>query len=295
MGKLQRSGELKIKKAVIPAAGLGTRFLPATKAMPKEMMPVVDKPAIQYIIEEAVASGIRDIIIITGRGKRAIEDHFDRSYELEAELSKKGNSELIREMEKISSMANIHYIRQGSPLGLGHAVLKAREHIGDEPFAVFLGDDLVRSREPCMKKMIQIFARVKAPVVAVSPVEMSEVSKYGVVKVKKEGGLLRIEEMVEKPKREEAPSNLAILGRYILTPDIFEVLEKTKPGVNMEINLTDALSFIAKKRGAYAYKIDGEWLTVGDKISYLKAVIKYALEREDVGPQLKQFLKELQL
>ena len=293
MLKFRPSNKTVIRKAVIPAAGLGTRFLPATKAMPKEMMPLVDKPAIQYIVEEAVASGIRDILIITGRGKRAIEDHFDRSYELEAELSKKGNSQIISEMERISSMANIHYIRQGSPLGLGHAVLKAREHIGEEPFAVFLGDDLVRSRQPCMKSMIEIFRKVKAPVVAVSPVDKREISKYGVVKVRRENGFLRIEDMVEKPRAEEAPSNLAILGRYILTPEIFEILDKTRPGINGEINLTDALRVIALKKRAYAYRIEGEWLTVGDKLSYLKAVVEYALEREDVGSEFREFLKKV--
>ncbi|PIU30068.1 UTP--glucose-1-phosphate uridylyltransferase [Candidatus Woesearchaeota archaeon CG07_land_8_20_14_0_80_44_23] len=282
----------KITKAVIPAAGLGTRFLPATKAMPKEMMPIVDKPAIQYIIEEAVASGITDILIITGRGKRAIEDHFDRSYELEAELQKKGNADIIRELNRISSLASIHYIRQGKPLGLGHAILKAREHVGNEPFAVFLGDDLVKSEEPCMKKMMEIFSRTGFPVVAVSPVEKSEIPKYGIVKARQEGSELIIEDMVEKPAAEKAPSNLAILGRYILTPDIFGILEKTKPGANGEINLTDALRTLGRKKKIYGYRVEGKWMTVGDRMSYLKTVVEYALDRKDVGPEFLSYLRQ---
>ncbi|MCX6710790.1 MAG: UTP--glucose-1-phosphate uridylyltransferase GalU [Candidatus Woesearchaeota archaeon] len=282
----------KITKAVIPAAGLGTRFLPATKAMPKEMMPIVDKPAIQYIIEEAVASGIKDILIITGRGKRAIEDHFDRSYELEAELQKNGKADIIRELDRISSLASIHYIRQGKPLGLGHAILKAKEHVGNEPFAVFLGDDLVKSDEPCMKKMMEIFNRTGFPVVAVSPVEKSEISKYGIVKARQEGGDFIIEDMVEKPAAEKAPSNLAILGRYILTPDIFGILEKTKPGANGEINLTDALRILGRKKKIYGYRVEGKWMTVGDRMSYLKTVVEYALDRKDVGPEFLSYLRQ---
>ena len=281
-----------IRKAVIPAAGMGTRFLPATKAMPKEMMPIVDKPAIQYIVEEAVASGITDIIIITGRGKRAIEDHFDRSYELESELSKKGRQDLITELEKIDQMANIHYIRQGKPLGLGHAILKAKEHIGNEPFAVFLGDDLVKSETACMKEMISLFEKKHAPIIAVSPVAKSEIPKYGIVKAREEEGSLLIDDMVEKPSLEKAPSNLAILGRYILTPEIFPILEKTKPGINGEINLTDAIKTLRRSTRVYGYKIKGEWLTVGDRMSYLKTVVEYALCRKDVGPEFLSYLKE---
>jgi UTP--glucose-1-phosphate uridylyltransferase len=281
-----------IRKAVIPAAGLGTRFLPATKAMPKEMMPIVDKPAIQYIVEEAAASGIKDILIITGRGKRAIEDHFDRSYELESELQKKGNPSLIKELEKINNLANIHYIRQGKPLGLGHAILKAKEHIGNEAFAVFLGDDIVKSETPCMKEMIELFEKTHAPIIAVSPVAKSEIPKYGIVKAREQEGFLIIEDMVEKPSIEKAPSNLAILGRYILTPDIFPILEKTKPGKNGEINLTDALRELRKKTRICGYKVKGQWLTVGDRMSYLKTVVEYALSRKDVGAEFLSYLKE---
>jgi UTP--glucose-1-phosphate uridylyltransferase len=285
--------EQTIRKAVIPAAGLGTRFLPATKAMPKEMMPVVDKPAIQYIVEEAVASGITDIIIITGRGKRAIEDHFDRSYELESELSKKGRSDILSELEKIDQMASIHYIRQGKPLGLGHAILKAKEHIGNEPFAVFLGDDLVKAKEPCMKSMIKLYNEKRSPIIAVSPVEKKDIPKYGIIKAKREGNCLVIESMVEKPPVEKAPSNLAIVGRYILPPEIFSLLEKTKPSVNGEINLTGALFELTKTQKVYAYKVEGQWLTVGDKMSYLKAVIEYALDRPELGKELMQYLSTI--
>ncbi|MCX6709523.1 MAG: UTP--glucose-1-phosphate uridylyltransferase GalU [Candidatus Woesearchaeota archaeon] len=282
-----------VRKAVIPAAGLGTRFLPATKAMPKEMMPIVDKPAIQYIVEEAVASGITDIIIITGRGKRAIEDHFDRSFELESELARKGKNDILKQLDEIENLAKIHYIRQGKPLGLGHAILMAKEHIGNEPFAVFLGDDLVKSDVPCMKSMIELFSKYRSPIIAVSPVEKKEISKYGVIKARPFEDLFFIEDLVEKPSPEKAPSNLAILGRYILTPDIFEILEKTKPGINGEINLTDALRILNKKQRMFGYKIHGKWMTVGDRLSYLQTVITYALERQDIGKELREYLKKI--
>jgi len=232
---------MKITKAVIPAAGLGTRFLPATKAQPKEMLPIVDKPAIQYIVEEAVASGIEDILIITGRGKRAIEDHFDRAVELELLLEEKGNGELLKMVREISNMADIHYIRQKEPKGLGHAIYCARKFIGNEPFAVLLGDDIVRSEVPCLKQLINVYERYQVSILGVQEVKKEEVSRYGIVKVMdvNRNGVLEIEDLIEKPKPEEAPSNLAIMGRYILTPEIFEALEKTQPGTGGEVQLTE--------------------------------------------------------
>jgi len=285
--------EQLIRKAVIPAAGLGTRFLPATKAMPKEMMPIVDKPAIQYIIEEAVDSGINDILIITGRGKRAIEDHFDKSYELAEELAKKGKYDVLKTLKKIELLADIHYIRQREPLGLGHAILRAKSHVGNEPFAVFLGDDLVKSKVACMKRMIELFGIYRSPIIAVAPVEKKEISKYGVIKAKEAGDVFVIEDLVEKPPVNKAPSNLAILGRYILVPEIFDILEKTRPARSGEITLTDALRTLNKKIKLFAYKIEGKWMTVGDRITYLKTVIEYALERPDVGEELRAYLKKI--
>ncbi|HBT20543.1 MAG TPA: UTP--glucose-1-phosphate uridylyltransferase [Peptococcaceae bacterium] len=286
---------MKITKAVIPAAGLGTRFLPATKAQPKEMLPIVDKPAIQYIVEEAVASGIEDILIITGRGKRAIEDHFDRAVELELLLEEKGNGELLKMVREISNMADIHYIRQKEPKGLGHAIYCARKFIGNEPFAVLLGDDIVRSEVPCLKQLINVYERYQVSILGVQEVKKEEVSRYGIVKVMdvNRNGVLEIEDLIEKPKPEEAPSNLAIMGRYILTPEIFEALEKTQPGTGGEVQLTDALKELRKKQSMFAYIFKGKRYDVGDKLGYLIATVEFALDRKDISKDFEGYLKTL--
>ena len=286
---------MKIRKAVIPAAGLGTRFLPVTKALPKEMLPIVDKPAIQYIIEEAVNSGIDDIIIITGKGKRAIEDHFDRSFELNERLKQKGKLNLLKELERIESLADIHYIRQKEPLGLGHAILKARKHMNGEPFVVMLGDDIVKSKVPCTKNLINQAIKLNSSVIAVQQIPKELLNKYGVIKAKKvnnDNALFLVEDLVEKPKIGEAPSDLAVLGRYVLMPEIFDYLEKTKPGKNNEIQLTDALRAMNKDKQIFAHKINGEWLTVGDPLNYLKTVLEFSLERPDLLAEFKKFLKD---
>ena len=286
---------MRIRKAVIPAAGLGTRFLPVTKALPKEMLPIVDKPAIQYIIEEAVNSGIDDILIITGRGKRAIEDHFDKAFELEHLLRQKGKLNLLKELERIDNLADIHYIRQKEALGLGHAILKAKKHMNGEPFVVMLGDDIVKSKVPCTKDLIQQATKLNSSVIAVEQIPREKVNRYGVIKAKKIDGqdnLFLIEDLVEKPSIEEAPSNLAVLGRYVLTPEIFDYLEKTKPGKNNEIQLTDALKAMNKDKQIYARKIKGKWLTVGDPINYLRTTLEFSLERGDLMSEFKKFLKE---
>lgn len=283
---------MKVRKAIIPAAGLGTRFLPATKAQPKEMLPVVDKPTLQYIIEEAVDSGIEEILIITGRNKKSIEDHFDRSIELEIELEKKGKTKMLEEVRRISDMADIYYIRQKEPKGLGHAVSCARSFIGDEPFAVLLGDDIVYSEKPCLKQMIEVYNEYKTTILGVQEVEKSEVSKYGIVEGKAiEEGVYKVKDLVEKPKVEEAPSNVAILGRYILSPDIFEILENTPPGVGGEIQLTDALKSLAKVEAVYAYVFEGKRYDVGDKQGFLEATVEMALRREDLREGLMKYLK----
>lgn len=285
---------MKVRKAIIPAAGLGTRFLPATKAQPKEMLPVVDKPTLQYIIEEAVDSGIEEILIITGRNKKSIEDHFDRSIELEIELEKKGKTKMLEEVRKISEMADIYYIRQKEPKGLGHAVSCARSFIGDEPFAVLLGDDIVYSEKPCLKQMIEVYNEYKTTILGVQEVAKSEVSKYGIVEGKAiEKGVYKVKDLVEKPKVEEAPSNVAILGRYILSPDIFEILENTPPGVGGEIQLTDALKSLSKVEAVYAYVFEGKRYDVGDKQGFLEATIEMALRREDLKDGLMEYLKTI--
>lgn len=283
---------MKIRKAVIPAAGLGTRFLPATKAQPKEMLPIVDKPTLQYIIEEAVASGIEEILIITGRNKKSIEDHFDKSVELELELKSKGKEDLLEEVRKIDNLANIMYIRQKEPKGLGHAVLCAKSFIGDEPFAVLLGDDIVYSDKPCLKQMIEVFDEVGTSVLGVQEVAHENVNKYGIV----DGGMVsdRIYEvngLVEKPDPVDAPSNVAVLGRYIITPEIFSILENTVPGKGGEIQLTDALKELAKKQKMYAYNFIGKRYDVGDKLGFLEATVEFALRREDLGNQFYEYLK----
>jgi UTP--glucose-1-phosphate uridylyltransferase len=289
---------MTIRKAIIPAAGLGTRFLPATKAQPKEMLPIVDKPAIQYIVEEAIASGIEDIIIVTGRNKRAIEDHFDKSVELEATLEEKGSSDLLQIVRDISNLADIHYIRQKQPLGLGHAVYCARKFIGDEPFAVLLGDDIIQSDPPCLKRMIELYDRYRSSVIAVQQVPWEDVSKYGIVspaeRLEEPVPVSRIEDLVEKPERESAPSNMAVIGRYIIEPDIFRLLEQCKPGRGGEIQLTDALRLLNVDKPMIAYPIEGKRYDIGDKLGYIEATIEFALNREDLKEDVRNYLTALQ-
>ena len=282
----------KIKKAIIPAAGLGTRFLPATKAQPKEMLPIVDKPTLQYIIEEAVASGIEEILIITGRNKKSIEDHFDRSIELELELEKKGKDEMLKMVKGISNMVNIHYIRQKEPKGLGHAINCAKSFIGDEPFAVLLGDDIVDAEVPCLKQMIDCYNEYRTTILGVQKVNMEDVNKYGIVDANFIGdSVYKIKDMVEKPNVNEAPSNIAIIGRYILTPDIFNILEKQKPGKGDEIQLTDALQQLVTTQVMYAYQFKGKRYDVGDKLGFLEATIDFALKRNDLKEEFLKILR----
>lgn len=281
----------KVKKAIIPAAGLGTRFLPATKAMPKEMLPIVDKPTIQYIIEEAVASGIEDIIIVTGKGKRAIEDHFDNSFELEQNLIEKGKFELLSEVQKSSQMADIHYIRQKEPKGLGHAIWCARKFIGNEPFAVLLGDDIVQAEKPCLKQLIEQYERYQASVLGVQKVPMEEVSRYGIVNGNEIGErFFSVNNLVEKPKMEEAPSNLAIMGRYILNPRIFDILGEQGPGAGGEIQLTDAIAGLNRYETVYAYDFEGTRHDVGEKLGFIQTTIEFALQKEELRSDLLNYL-----
>ena len=285
---------MKVRKAIIPAAGLGTRFLPATKAQPKEMLPIVDKPSLQYIIEEAVASGIEEILIITGRNKKSIEDHFDRSIELELELEKSGKTHLLEEVRKISDMVNIHYIRQKEPKGLGHAIHCAKSFIGNEPFAVLLGDDIVYSEKPCLKQMIEIYDEYKTTILGVQKVPAGDVNKYGIIDAKEiEDRVYKVKGLIEKPSIEEAPSNIAILGRYIINPAIFEILEHTQPGKNGEIQLTDGLRTLAQKEAMYAYNFEGIRYDVGDKIGFLKATVEFALRREDLKEVFMDYLIDI--
>lgn len=279
--------QTKIRKAIIPAAGLGTRFLPATKAMPKEMLPIVDKPTIQYIVEEAVASGIEEILVITGRSKRAIEDHFDRSIELELELEKKNDLERLELVKEISELANIHYIRQKEARGLGHAIYCAKTFVGSDPFAVLLGDDLVYNpQKPCLAQMIEVYEKEKATILGVQEVAPEDVDKYGIVDGQKvAANLYAVNDLVEKPAVGQAPSQIAILGRYIISPVIFEILEKTQPGKGGEIQLTDALKELAKQEKMYAYAFEGRRYDVGDKLGFLQATVEYALRDPDLkGP-----------
>lgn len=287
--------ENKIRKAIIPAAGLGTRFLPATKAQPKEMLPIVDKPTLQYIIEECVASGIEEILIITGRNKKSIEDHFDRSVELEMELEKAGKQQMLEMVREISDMVNIHFIRQKEPRGLGHAILCAKTFVGDEPFAVLLGDDVVyNDQKPCLKQLMDCYGEYKTSVLGVQTVDPQNVNKYGIV-----GGLhiedrvYKVKELVEKPSVEEAPSNVAILGRYIITPKIFEILENTKPGKGNEIQLTDALLKLIEHEAMYAYNFEGRRYDVGDKLGFLEATVEYALRKEELRDGFIEYLKNI--
>jgi len=285
---------MKIRKAIIPAAGLGTRFLPVTKAMPKEMLPIVDKPTIQYIVEEAVASGIEDIIIVTGKGKRAIEDHFDNSFELEHNLSEKKKWDLLEEVRKSSEMADIHYIRQKEPRGLGHAIWCARKFIGDEPFAVLLGDDIVESKVPCLKQMIDVFDYERASVVGVQPVPWEEVSRYGVVDASELRERVHLaKQLVEKPAADLAPSNLAIMGRYILTPKIFDILGEQQVGVNGEIQLTDAISKLGQFERIVAYNFEGTRHDVGEKLGFIKTTLHYALANQELRDDLLAYMKQI--
>ena len=287
---------MPITKAVFPAAGLGTRFLPATKASPKEMLPLVDKPLIQYVVEEAISSGIEEIIIITGRGKRAIEDHFDISFELEDILRQKGKKKLLAEVQKVSNMLDICYVRQKEPSGLGHAILCARNLVKGEPFAVLLGDDVIDATVPVLKQMLEVYNTYNAPVIAIQEVDRSQVSNYGIIKATRiEEGIYRVTDMVEKPSVDDAPSNLAIIGRYILTPDIIELLKKTRPGSGKEIQLTDALRDLAKTRPVYAYKFQGKRYDAGDKLGFLKATVEFALKNEEFGGEFRSYLKTLKL
>lgn len=285
---------MKVRKAIIPAAGLGTRFLPATKAQPKEMLPIVDKPTIQYIIEEAIESGIEEILIITGRNKRAIEDHFDRSIELELELEKKNKKELLSLVRDISNMVNIHYVRQKEPKGLGHAINCARSFVGNEPFAVMLGDDIVDAEKPCLKQLIDVYNEYKTTILGVQTVSDEDVSKYGIVDGKFiEDGVYKVKNLVEKPSLEEAPSNVAILGRYIITPEIFDILDNTKPGAGGEIQLTDALKVLAQNQAMYAYNFEGKRYDVGNKLGFLEATVEFALKRDDIKDAFKEYLVNL--
>lgn len=280
-----------VRKAIIPAAGLGTRFLPATKASPKEMLPLVDKPLIQYTVEEAVASGIEDIIVITGRGKRAIEDHFDRSVELEENLKGTGKSQLLNQIRQISTLANFCYVRQSEALGLGHAVLCAQHLIGDEPFAVILGDEIIDAQVPALAQLIHIYKKRHGAVLGVQEVPKHDVGRYGIVTPTRLGkGLHRVDDLVEKPSPAEAPSNLAVIGRYILPPEIFPILRKTRPGKNGEIQLTDALKELAKKSPMYAHEVVGQRHDAGDKLGFLIATVEFALKNPSLGPDFHEYL-----
>ncbi len=290
---------MQIRKAVFPAAGLGTRFLPATKAQPKEMLPLVDKPLIQYVIEEAVQAGIQNVTIVTGRGKNAIEDHFDVSYELEHVLEERGKVEELAEMRHISSMISVSYVRQKEALGLGHAIMMARDAVGNEPFAVVLGDDIIDSRVPCLKQMMDLFEKLQSSMIATCKVPDEDVSHYGIIRgypLEDYGGrVYRIQDVVEKPSTSDTPSNLAIIGRYILTPEIFPALKKTGVGRGNEIQLTDAIRLLLEQQPVYAYMFEGTRYDAGDKLGFLKANVEFALKREGLGAEFRAYLKSLDL
>ncbi|MBC7222337.1 UTP--glucose-1-phosphate uridylyltransferase GalU [Candidatus Bipolaricaulota bacterium] len=284
-----------VKKAVIPAAGLGTRFLPATKAQPKEMLPLVDKPAIQYIVEEAAASGVESVLIITGRGKRAIEDHFDYAPELEAFLREKGHTELAEAVRRITELLPIHYLRQREPKGLGHAVLCAQKFVGKEFFAVMLGDDVIEAEPPALRQLMDVHEKTGGSILAVMEVEQKEVSRYGIVAGEEIGeGLWRVRDLVEKPSPKEAPSNLAVIGRYILSPTVFEILAETKPGAGGEIQLTDALRVLCQREPLYAYAFRGKRFDVGEKLGYVVATVELALRHPEIGREFRAYLRRLQ-
>ena len=290
----------KVRKAVFPAAGLGTRFLPATKAQPKEMLPLIDKPIIQYGVEEAMASGCDQIIMVTGRGKSAIEDHFDTSYELEKMLEERGKTDLLKIVQQISDMIHIAYVRQKEALGLGHAVLMGAELVGDEPFAVILPDDVIDSRVPCLKQMIEVYNETGCSVLATQVVEGPAISAYGVLDAKRvagkyDGRLFEVRDLVEKPKLEEAPSNLAIIGRYILTPAIFDMLSSIQPGSGGELQLTDGLRALLRKEKIYGFTFEGKRHDAGDKLGFLKATVEFALKRDDLGKDFREYLNTLKL
>lgn len=283
-----------VKKAIIPAAGLGTRFLPATKAQPKEMLPIVDKPTLQYIVEEAVEAGITEILIVTGRNKKSIEDHFDKSVELELELERKGDAELLSMVRGISEMINIHYIRQKEPRGLGDAIYCARSFIGDEPFAVMLGDDVVDAKTPCIRQLIDAYEEYQTTILGVQRVAREETNKYGIISGKLiEDRIYKVKDMVEKPEPEEAPSEIAVLGRYIITPQIFEILRHLKPGKKGEIQLTDGLRELCGKQAMYAYAFEGRRYDVGDKLGFLEATIDFALKRPQLREDLLAYLQKI--
>ncbi|MGC7873145.1 UTP--glucose-1-phosphate uridylyltransferase GalU [Desulfosporosinus sp. SYSU MS00001] len=285
---------MKIKKAVIPAAGLGTRFLPATKAQPKEMLPIVDKPAIQYIVEEAVQSGIESILIVTGRNKKSIEDHFDKSVELEQTLKDKGKTDVLNELQRINELANIHYIRQKEPLGLGHAVLCAEQFIGNEPFAVLLGDDIMVSDKPGLQQLMEVYERYDATVVGVQPVPNDDVRKYGIIAPQDtKGQTYQVKDLIEKPTPFQAPSNLAIMGRYILKPSIFSILHTLERGAGNEYQLTDALRQVCFHEGLLAWRLEGERYDIGDKFGYLQAIVEMGLQREELEPLLMDYLQQV--
>ncbi|MFJ5717793.1 UTP--glucose-1-phosphate uridylyltransferase GalU [Neobacillus sp. NPDC093127] len=284
----------RVRKAIIPAAGLGTRFLPATKAMPKEMLPIVDKPTIQYIVEEAVASGIEDIIIVTGKGKRSIEDHFDIAHELEQNLMEKGKLDILEKVRYATNLADIHYIRQKEPQGLGHAVWCARNFIGDEPFAVLLGDDIVQSETPCLKQLINVYEETHSSVIGVQTVPNEETHRYGIVEPSvQDGRRYQVNNFVEKPKQGTAPSNLAIMGRYILTPEIFMYLEQQETGAGGEIQLTDAIQKLNQIQRVFAYDFEGKRYDVGEKIGFVKTTIEFALQHEDLRDDILNYLRDV--
>jgi UTP--glucose-1-phosphate uridylyltransferase len=285
-----------ITKAIFPAAGLGTRFLPATKASPKEMMPLVDKPLIQYVVEEAVASGIEEVVLITGRGKRSIEDHFDVAFELEEDLKAKGKHKLLSEVQRIANLVTFCYIRQKKALGLGHAVLTAKRLVGDGPFATLLGDDIIDARVPVLKQMMDVFQRYPATILAIQRVPKSQTRQYGIIDAKRiEDGVYLVKDLVEKPSPSDAPSNLAIIGRYILTPEIFGALERTKPGKGGEVQLTDGLRLLMQKQPIYAYEFDGVRHDAGDKLGFLKATVEFGLKNGEFGNEFRAYLKKLKL
>jgi UTP--glucose-1-phosphate uridylyltransferase len=284
---------VKVNKAVIPAAGLGTRFLPATKAQPKEMLPLVDKPAVQYVIEEAVRAEITDILIVTGRGKRTLEDHFDRSFELESYLERSGKHDQLKQVREISEMAVVHYIRQRDPLGLGAAVAVAEPHVGGGPFAVLLGDDIVATSDALLPQMIDIYERYGRSVIAVQEVARDDISLYGSVKPEfVEDDLARVLDIVEKPSKDDAPSNLAVIGRYVFTPEIFDAIRQTPPDSGGDVQLTDAIALLAKQQAVYAFRFDGVRYDIGKKLDYLRATVELAIDREDLGPAFRAFLAD---
>lgn len=285
-----------ITKAVFPAAGLGTRFLPATKASPKEMLPLVDKPLIQYVVEEAVASGIEEVVLVTGRGKRAIEDHFDVAFELEEELKAKGKHKMLSEIQRIADLVTFCYIRQKKALGLGHAVLTTKRVVGNEPFAVLLGDDVIDAGTPVLKQMMSVYRRYPATILAIQKVPRSQTIHYGIIDAKKiEDGVYLVKDLVEKPAPDEAPSNLAIIGRYILAPEIFPALERTKPGKGGEIQLTDGLKLLMEKQPIYAYEFQGKRYDAGDKLGFLKATVEFGLKNAEFGHEFRSYLQKLKL